>query len=193
MITFMIFGKINHKIFQKWLSEQLLPNLPRKCLIVMDRCPFHMVGKDSIIPKQMRKKELQQWLTLQGFTWEKKWLRPRLVEEVENRRDKKTMVEEFAENDGHKVLFLPVYHPELNPIELVWNTAKNHCARLFSLETSFQDQRTHLEQAFRDEIDLEYCAKTFEHVRQIEEKYWETDLILDEKLENENETLDESD
>jgi hypothetical protein len=41
-----------------------------------------------------------------------------------------------------------VHHPELNPIELVWNTAKGECARLFSNKTSFQDQRMHLEEAF---------------------------------------------
>ena len=199
--TFLIFeGKksrgdyhqqFDHQIFQKWFQEQLLPNLPPKCLIVMDRCPFHRVGKDSITPKQMRKAELQEWLTQKGFAWEEKWLRPRLVEEVERRRDKKTMVEIFVENEGHKILFLPVHHPELNPIELVWNRAKNHCAHLFSNTTSFQDQRTHLEQAFRDEIDSDYCVKAFEHIRQVEEKYWEADLLFDDDLENENEVLEE--
>ncbi len=131
--------QFDHLVFQKWFQEQLLPNLPKRCLIVMDRCPFHMVGKDSIIPKQMRKVELQEWLIQKGFNWEEKWLKPRLIEEVESKRDKKTMAEIFAENAGHRVLFLPVHHPELNPIELVWNTAKGYCARLFSNETSFQD------------------------------------------------------
>ena len=194
--TFLIFeGKsrgdyhqqFDHQIFQKWFKEQLLPDLSKKSLIVMDRCIFHMVGKDSITPKQMRKEELRQWLTHQGHIWKEKWLRPRMVDEVENKRDKKTMVEIFAEEAGHKVLFLPVHHPELNPIELVWNIAKNHCAQLFSNETKFKEQRTHLEQAFRDKINLEYCTKTFEHIQKIEEKYWETDLIFDDELEIENE------
>ena len=140
--------QFDHQVFQKWLQEQLLPHLPKRCLIVMDRCPFHMVGKDSIIPKQMRKVELQEWLTQNEFDWEESWLKPRLIEEAEAKRDKKTMVEIFAENKGHRVLFLPVHHPELNPIELVWNTAKGECARLFSNKTSFQDQRMRLEEAF---------------------------------------------
>lgn len=178
--------QFNHQVFQKWFQEQLLPNIPKRCLIVMDRCSFHMVGKESVIPKQMRKAELQEWLTINGFNWEEKWLKPRLIEEVENRRNKKTMVEIFAENAGHRVLFLPVHHPELNPIELVWNTTKEYCARLFSNETGFQDQRTHLEEAFRKEINSEYCTKVFRHVRQIEKKYWETDLILDDELYDEN-------
>ena len=176
--------QFDHKVFQKWFQEQLLPNLPKRCLIVMDRCPFHMVGKDSIIPKQMRKLELQKWLTQNGFDWEESWLKPRLIEKVEDKRDKKTMVEIFAENKSHRVLFLPVYHPELNPIELVWNMAKGECARLFSNKTSFKDQRIRLEEIFRNKIDSEYCSEAFKHVRQFEEKYWEADLVIDDELDD---------
>jgi transposase len=193
--TFLIFeGKkskgdyhhqFDHLVFQKWFRQQLLPNLKKHSLIVTDRCPFHMVGKDSILPKQMKKAELRQWLTDQGFKWEEKWSEPRLPEEVENRRDKKTMVEIFAEKQGHRVIFLPVHHPESNPIELVWNTAKGSCARLFSNETSFQDQRKRSEAAFESEITKEYCLKTFEHIRKVEDKYWETDLILDDYFDQE--------
>lgn len=130
----------------------------------------------------MRKVELQEWLTRNGFDWEESWLKPRLIEEVEDKRDKKTRVEIFAENTGHRVLFLPVHHPELNPIELVWNTAKGECARLFSHKTRFQDQRMRLAEAFRNKIDSEYCSEAFRHVRQFEEKYWEADLALDDEL-----------
>jgi len=182
--------QFDHQVFQKWFKDQLLVNLPKRCLIVMDRCPFHMVGKDSIIPNQMSKVELQEWLTGNGFEWEEKWLKPRLIEEVESKRDKKTMVEVYAENSGHRILFLPVHHPELNPIELVWNTAKEYCARRFSNETSFQDQRTYLEQALMKEINSEYCNKAFRHVQKIEEKYWEADLILDDEFDDEIEDLE---
>ncbi len=179
--------QFNQHVFQKWFQEQLLPHLPKRCVIVMDRCPFHRVGKDSIIPKQMRKVELQDWLTQNGFLWEEHWLKPRLLEEVEDKRDTPTMVEMFAENHGHRVLWLPVHHPELNPIELVWNTTKGECARLFSNKTSFQDQRMHLEDAFTNKIDSAYCSEAFKRVRQFEEKYWKVDLELDDELDDENE------
>ena len=35
---------------------------------------------------------------------------------------------EMAEQLGHKVLFLPPYHPKLNPIEYAWAIIKNHVA-----------------------------------------------------------------
>ena len=184
-------GKGRRWCFIHAMTEEGLldgPVLPKRCLIVMDRCPFHMVGKDSINPKQMRKTELREWLTQNGFKWEESWLKPRLTEEIEDKRDKKTMVETFAENDGHRVLFLPVHHPELSPIELVWNTAKGECARLFTNTTSFREQRIRLENAFNSKTDSEYCSEAFRHVRQFEEKYWEVDLEFDDELDDESKT-----
>lgn len=63
-------------------------------------------------------------------------------------------VEILAEQQGHRVLCLPVHHPELNPLECVWNTATGECARLFAHQTSFQDQRRHLAEAFCNKIDF---------------------------------------
>lgn len=39
-------------------------------------------------------------------------------------QSKKTVVENFMEKEGLKVLFLPQFHCELNPIERVWGQAK---------------------------------------------------------------------
>lgn len=108
--------QFDHQVFQRWFQEQLLPQLPKRCLIVMDRCPSHMVGQAAIMPQQMRKIALQAWWTHNGCDWEESWLKPRLIAEVEDKRDKKTMVEMFAEQQGHRVLFVPVHHPALNPI-----------------------------------------------------------------------------
>src|SRR5207247_410930 len=86
--------------------------------MILDRCPLHTVSRDAIVPSQMKKAELQTWLMDRGIQWEEQWLRARLMQEVERYRDKKPMVEIVAEEKGHKVLFLPVHHPELNPIKL---------------------------------------------------------------------------
>jgi transposase len=181
--------QFDFEVFHTWFQKQLLPNIPSRCLIILDRCPFHMVSKDYTTPTQMKKAELQKWLTRQGIHLEEKWLRPRLVEEVEEIRDKKPMVEILAEEQGHRTLFLPVHHPELNPIELVWATAKNQCASLFSNTTSFNEQRENLEKAFQEKINLIYCSKVFDDIRKIEEKYWEADLAIDDELEIEEESL----
>src|SRR6266699_2811008 len=59
-------GQFDWEIFQHWFKEQLLPHVPPRSLIVLDRCPFHMVCRDAIVPSQMKKAELQEWLTHRG-------------------------------------------------------------------------------------------------------------------------------
>lgn len=134
----------------------------------------------------MNKVELQEWLTKRGIQWEEPWLRARLRQEVDRYRDKKPMVEVFAEAQGHKVLFLPVHHPELNPIALIWARVKNYCGVVLSNSTSFKEQRQHLAESFKKDITPEYCTKVYEHVQKIEEKYWQTDLMLDDEIEIED-------
>jgi hypothetical protein len=60
----------------------------------------------------MKKGVLQQWLTDRGIAWEEQWLRARLMQEGDRYRDKKPLVEILAEEQGQKLLFLPVHHPE---------------------------------------------------------------------------------
>lgn len=170
--------------FLRWFSDQLLPTLPARSLIILDRCPFHAVARDALNPDQMRKAELQDWLTARSIAWEAHWLCTRLREEVDCHRDKTPRIQGIAEEHGHQVLFLPVHHPELNPIEFVWAVAKNQCAKEYSNATSFQDQRTHLEEAFATVVTSEYCTKLYAHVRATEEAYWETDLLLDENMDS---------
>ena len=92
--------------FHTWFEEQLLPNLSSNCLIVLDRCSDLRVSRDQISPNQMTKAELRTRFTERNLLWEEKWLRARLIEEVEKHRDQKTMVESLAENHGHQILFL---------------------------------------------------------------------------------------
>lgn len=169
--------------FQRWWSEQLLPALPVRSLIILDRCSFHRVPRDPVVPTQMRKGELQQWLSDHDITWEAHWLCGRLREEVSQWRDTTPVITAMAAAQGHHVLFLPVHHPELNPIELVWGTVKNHCAHECVNTTNFLEQRQCLEQAFADLITPAYCAKAFAHVQAIEAAYWDTDILLDGELE----------
>ena len=41
-------------------------------------------------------------------------------------KNEKSRVEHFLESKGHTVIFLPKFHPELNPIERVWAQAKQY-------------------------------------------------------------------
>ena len=76
---------------------------------------------------------------------------------------------------------LPPYHCELNPIELVWATEKNYVAgenknmSLDSVEKLFRKKR--------EELPEDFGRTCVEHVKKIDENYWESDRIQDNKME----------
>ncbi len=170
--------------FQEWWNEKLLSDLPKKCVIVMDRATFHLVPEEQIVPSAMRKAELQEWLTAKNIPWESHWLKPKLIECVDEQIDKTLIVQKIAEKEGHKVLILPVHHPELNPIELVWAIVKNECGRLLRNGIKFIEVREHLENALCN-ITPEICSGLYKKVIKKEKEYWATDVELDSLEQNE--------
>jgi hypothetical protein len=169
--------------FQEWWNEKLLPNLPGKCVIVIDRATFHLVPEEQIISSKMRKTELQEWLTSKNIPWESHWLKPKLVECVDEQIDKTPIVQKIAEKRGHKGLILPVHHPELNPIELVWALVKNECGGLLRNGIKFIEVREHLEKALSN-ITPDICRGLCEKVIKKEKEYWKTDVELDNLEQN---------
>jgi transposase len=56
-------GQMNHELFSKWFSEQLLPNIPQDSLIIMDNAPYHNVLSPHSAPTASCKKaEIRAWL-----------------------------------------------------------------------------------------------------------------------------------
>lgn len=171
-------GSFNFEVFYKWFQEQLMLNLPEKSCIVMDRATYHMVPEERIIPTQMRKLEIQEWLTEHNIFWEEHWLKPKLIDALEQRIDRTPLVQKEAQKYGHQLLILPVHHPELNPIELIWALVKNKCAKKLRNGMSFKDVLANLKEEFGN-ISEENCQNVYEHVKKQEEEFWEIDLELD--------------
>lgn len=46
---------MNAEVFESWLEKQLLPNLPEKCVLVIDNASYHS-RQDQKIPTQATKK-----------------------------------------------------------------------------------------------------------------------------------------
>jgi hypothetical protein len=134
---------------------------------VVEQSYYHLVPEEPLMPSAMRKAELQQWLSSHGLAWESHWLRPQLQQELEQHIDKTPLITKLAARHGHQVLILPVHHPELNPIELVWAIVKNECARLLRTGTQFKEVRQHLEAAFT-KLSADTSRKLYETIRQTE-------------------------
>ncbi|MCP4355032.1 MAG: hypothetical protein GY793_05255 [Proteobacteria bacterium] len=92
--------------------------------------------------------------------------------------DKTPFVQKIAEKKGHKVLLLPVHHPELNPIETIWAIVKNECGKLLRQGIRFKEVRMHLEKAF-SHITAETCKGLYDKIQKKEKEYWLADVELD--------------
>ncbi len=122
---------MNHGIFTKWFSKQLLPNIPKHALIVMDNAPYHNVlSRHSAPTATCKKDEIRSWLRKNRIPLRDDCLKAELVEVLEKVAPVPTYaLDELASEQGHEILRTPPYHPELQPIETCWAVVKNQIAR----------------------------------------------------------------
>ena len=79
LLTVSLFnGPVNADVFHAWVTQDLLPKLPARSVVVMDNASFH----------------------------------------------KRDDIQQAIQAAGHRLLFLPAYSPDLNPIEHKWAQAK---------------------------------------------------------------------
>ena len=64
----------------------------------------------------------------------------------------KPTIVSMAEAAGHKVVFSPPHHSDLQPIELVWANVKGTVGWQYTTHTTFKTVLTRLKKAF-DELD----------------------------------------
>ena len=91
------------------------------------------------------------------------------------------LTDKAAESEGHEVVRLPAAHCELNPIELAWAHVKEYVRKNNKLFT-----RAEVEQLTPHGIGAvmpDLWKKCVEHVRGVEDKYWEQDGLIKEVVE----------
>lgn len=81
---------------------------------------------------------------------------------------------------GHTVLRLPPYHPDLNPIELIWGDIKQWVA---GNNTTFQldDVKRLLEERV-SAIGVKEWEKVCDHTEKIEREYFQKEGIVEDAL-----------
>ncbi|KAG8183378.1 hypothetical protein JTE90_008280 [Oedothorax gibbosus] len=148
------------------LRRSLLPNLEANSVIVIDNAPYHSVMQENIPTKSTRKAAIQAWLASKGITWSSDILKAELLSIVSNVRFQYELyqIDNLA---AHTVICLPLYHCELNLIELTWSHVKDYIA---SNNTTFkEDEEMQLTHEAIDNITPKLWGKEVKHVLNIEE------------------------
>lgn len=86
-------------------------------------------------------------------------------------------IDELLKAHGRTVLRLPPYHPDLNPIELVWANIKNKIAQNY-INSSLDEKIIILDKLF-SEFTAKKWQRCNDHVQKNENDYWNRDSRFD--------------
>ncbi|XP_072402028.1 uncharacterized protein [Diabrotica undecimpunctata] len=133
-------GEMNQENFLLWFENQLLKSLTEPSLIIMDNAPYHNMLLEKAPNTSSTKSDIKVWLNNKKLPFNEKRAfadccavstpNNSLVQVIififRNKPPPKYIVDDLAEQYGHKILCLPPYHCIFNAIELIWGTAKTY-------------------------------------------------------------------
>ena len=185
-------GQMNWENFSKWFTDQLLPNIPKNSLIILDNAKYHNVFvPETIAPSQSSKKdEIIKWLTRNEIPFRDDMLKSELTElcrRFANAPEFK--LDRLAQEHGHTVLRTPPYHPELQPIETCWAIVKNELAD--QCDFTMANLKAQLPLAF-SKVTAATCRKIIGQIAAQEDKFWLEDEDLEKLIEEEDEYTDKN-
>ncbi|XP_066905957.1 uncharacterized protein [Halyomorpha halys] len=175
--------EIDHEIFMKWFTDQLLPNIKPKRTIVMDSASYHSVLKEKYPTVNWRKEDTIKWISSKNIPFDESMYKGELLEIV--KFHKPTFppyeIDEIAKKHGHNVLRVPPYHSNFNPIELIWAQIKEYVAEN---NTSFKTSDVlQLTEDKTNAITPEEWAVAVNRTRNIIQEQAELEGIIEERVE----------
>ena len=171
-------GQMNWDLFKKWFTEMLIPNIPKRSIIIMDNAPYHNILSEHSPPTpRSSKKKIREWLEQNKVYCRDDCLKSELVEVLAKLAPEPIYeIDEIAATYGHKVFRTPPYHPELQPIETCWGIVKNYMAR--HCDFTMKNLAKQLDNGF-GAVSAKTCEGIIAKVRKIEDEFWVSGVKMD--------------
>ena len=156
----------------------------KKALFIMDNASYHKFW-DPAVPSPASKKAV-----IQAYLREKRvrgtsddMPKEDLVVLLKRYRAEhlKTVLEEYAEKRGHKILFTPPRHSDLQPIELYWAAVKGEVARQFTADRTLAQTKEQLLAALQHHGTSAKCRKLIKHCNETLDRYMADDLECEKR------------
>ena len=173
-------GNFDAKKFELWFERMCQASATRygSCRIMMDGASYHRRVECDPPPMSATKEVLKTWLHSQGVYCDENDSKLSLVQKrMVQKKLLRTCTASIAEKYGHCVLFIPAYHPELQPIERVWAMVKNPIAQQPAL--NMRELGSRLGQNLTA-VDQKAWLAAYKAVQTVEDDYFEK---IDEQVE----------
>lgn len=122
---------MNKDNYYKWVTEKLLPNLSKNSVVVLDNATYHCHQSNRAPNSNSLKKDMINWLTENNISFNSTMLKPQLYDIIRKHKQVfiKYSLDSILSKEGHDIIRLPPYHPDLNPIEMIWSQVKQYIAK----------------------------------------------------------------
>jgi len=172
--------EMNFDNYERWLKTKLMPNLPPNSVLVVDNAPYHNAQLNPAPTSSSRKSAMIDWLSERGIPFSDRMCKPELYSLIKLRKPqfKTFKIDALLAEHGHSVLRLPPYHPDLNPIELIWASVKEYVARK---NVSFRlDDAMKLAEEKLSLITKEEWSSRCNNAHQCEQNYLRLEPFIDD-------------
>ncbi|XP_063533653.1 uncharacterized protein LOC134743952 [Cydia strobilella] len=116
--------EMNSENYEKWVKNQLIPNLPTNSVLVVDNAPYHNKYTEKLPNSNTREQDMIDWLTTHNIPVD-----PNEAPLQYKHEHIQYSIDKILAEHGHSVLRLPPYHPDFNPIENIWAQLKQYVAQ----------------------------------------------------------------
>ncbi|KAL4097030.1 hypothetical protein QTP88_021870 [Uroleucon formosanum] len=173
--------EINGDTFYEWFIKTL-PLLKTNAIIVMDNASYHSVKKHKIPVRSWKKQAIIDWLESKGEIVEHSAVKHNLMKRVNKIKKKydQYVIDKYAKDNNKIILRLPPYHCELNPMELAWSSVKSY-VRTHNNTFKLKDVLELLKKGV-EHVTPKIWKNFIEHVKNVEDKFWELERITDELM-----------
>ncbi|GLV38172.1 hypothetical protein CBL_12818 [Carabus blaptoides fortunei] len=174
---------MNSTNFIKYLREKIIPNLPARNVLVMDNASYHNVQEERCPTSNSRKAEMREWLQSKQISFTENMSKPHLYEIIKKHKAtyKKFAIDKILADSGFEVLRLPPYHPDLNPIEMMWASLKQDVGSK-NVTFKLSDTQKLCEEWFSAEERKAEWSNRCRHVCKIEDEYAAKEPTIDEEM-----------
>lgn len=173
----------NSEIYEHWLREKLIPNLPPKSVVVVDEMSYN-VTLISVPTSSSRRADMVTWLLQHNIPFEKEMYKPELHRLIKLNKNKFTVfkLDTLLAEYGHSVLRLPKYHADLNPLDQVWAAIIKEFVADRINTLIFSDLINVIKEKLNLIVKDEWFS-IYKSIQETEKNYLLTELVIDEATE----------